>query len=162
MPKMLRDFRFSKDIEDLRGTTLYDPQGEKLGKIEDVVLDSESSRIQYVVVDSGGWLKSRRFLLHPDDLRAIAEQGDRLAIRMSKADVERLPTLDDNVLESDEKFKEYQQAYRAARPGYGEAGQTLDSSTEDKLPTQSPLTPRFLNFQEQVTKHHAEKRTKAS
>jgi sporulation protein YlmC with PRC-barrel domain len=162
MPKMLRDFRFSKNIEDLRGTTLYDPQGEKLGNIEDVVLDSESSRIQYVVVDSGGWLKSRRFLLHPDDLRAIAEQGDRLAIRMSKADVERLPTLDDDVLESDEKFKEYQQAYRAARPGYGEAGQTLDSSTEGKLPTQSPLTPRFLNFQEQLTKRHAEKRTQGS
>jgi uncharacterized protein YrrD len=162
MPKMLRDFRFSKDIEDLRGTTLYDRQGEKLGKIEDVVLDSQSSRIQFVVVDSGGWLKSRRFLLHPDDLRAIAEQGDRLAIRMSKADVERLPTLDEDVLESDEKFREYQQAYRAARPGYGEAGQTLGSSTENKLPTQSPLTPRFLNFQEQVTKYHADKRTKAS
>jgi sporulation protein YlmC with PRC-barrel domain len=165
MPDMLRDYRFGNDVDDLRGTTLYDPDGEKLGTIDDVVFDSDTGQIRYVVVDAGGWLRSRRFLLHPDDLRPIAQKDDRLAIRLHKAEVERLPRLDDDVLDSEEKFRDYQQAYRAARPGFGDRSQTFDSSTEDKLPTQSPFTPRFLRFQEQVTNYHAGirgKRQKAS
>jgi sporulation protein YlmC with PRC-barrel domain len=160
MPNMLRDHRFSADADDLRGTTLYDPEGEKLGKIDDVVFDPETGQIRYVVVDAGGWLKSRRFLLHPDDLRPIAEQGDKLAIRLTKAEVGQFPVLEDDVLESEDRFREYQKAYRAARPGFGEVGETFDSSTEDKLPTQSPFTPRFLRFQEQVTNYHAGTREK--
>jgi sporulation protein YlmC with PRC-barrel domain len=155
MPNMLRDYRPGNDSDDLRGTMLYDPEGEKLGKVDDVVFDAETGQIRYVVVEAGGWMKSRRFLLHPDDLRPVAEQGDSLAIRLSKAEVGRFPVLEDDVLEDEDKFREYQTAYRAARPGFGEGGGTGDSGAKDKLPTQSPFTPRFLRFQEQVRKYHA-------
>ena len=30
----LRDYRFNKDVEDIRGSTIYGPGEEKLGKID--------------------------------------------------------------------------------------------------------------------------------
>jgi hypothetical protein len=38
------------------GTTVYDAQGEKLGSIEDVMIDKLSGRIAYAVMSFGGFL----------------------------------------------------------------------------------------------------------
>jgi sporulation protein YlmC with PRC-barrel domain len=73
----LRDYRFGRDIDDIRGSSVYGADDEKIGKIDDVVFDSNSGQIRYLVVDTGGWLTSRRFLLPPDALRAKAIGGAR-------------------------------------------------------------------------------------
>jgi sporulation protein YlmC with PRC-barrel domain len=69
MYSTLRDYRFNKDIDDIRGSAVYGFGEEKLGKIDDVVFDPDTGQIQYLVVDTGGWLKSRRFLLPPSRFR---------------------------------------------------------------------------------------------
>ena len=66
----LRDYRFNKDMDDIRGSAVYGPTDEKLGKIDDVVFDSNSGLIRYLVVDTGGWLKSRRQRLY-----GVEDQG---------------------------------------------------------------------------------------
>ncbi len=38
------------------GTTVYDTQGEKLGTVEDVMIDRASGRIAYAVMSFGGFL----------------------------------------------------------------------------------------------------------
>ena len=38
------------------GTTVKDPTGEKIGEIEDIVLDKESNNIMFAVVSFGGFL----------------------------------------------------------------------------------------------------------
>ena len=38
---------------DLQGNEIYDRQGNKLGKIEDLMLDLDSSRVQYAVLAFG-------------------------------------------------------------------------------------------------------------
>jgi hypothetical protein len=38
------------------GTTVYDTKGEKLGTIEDVMIDKETGRIAYAVMSFGGFL----------------------------------------------------------------------------------------------------------
>jgi hypothetical protein len=38
------------------GTTVYDVQGEKLGTVEDVMIDRVSGRIAYAVMSFGGFL----------------------------------------------------------------------------------------------------------
>ena len=40
----LRDYRFNKDIDDIRGSAVYGPDDEKLGKIDDVIFDSDMDR----------------------------------------------------------------------------------------------------------------------
>ena len=40
----------------VNGTTVYDGQGEKLGSVEDVMIDKVSGRIAYAVLGFGGFL----------------------------------------------------------------------------------------------------------
>jgi uncharacterized protein YrrD len=65
------------DVDDIRGSKLYGLNDEKLGKIDDVIFDHRTGEIRYVVVDTGGWLASKKFIVpanriptsrkHPDD-----------------------------------------------------------------------------------------------
>src|SRR5689334_282896 len=73
---MLRDYRFTQDIDDIRGATLYGVDHDKLGKIDDVIFDHDSGTIRYAVVDTGGWLKSKKFLVPADRIRPDAEHED--------------------------------------------------------------------------------------
>jgi hypothetical protein len=42
--------------DQVNGTTVYDTQGEKLGSVEDVMIDKVSGRIAYAVLSFGGFL----------------------------------------------------------------------------------------------------------
>src|SRR5262249_3369348 len=62
----LRDFQFiqsGEDLDDVRGSHLYGLNDEKLGKIGDVIFDHSSGDIRYVVVATGGWLSSKKFIV---------------------------------------------------------------------------------------------------
>ena len=60
---VLGDYRFKEVAEDIRGTTLYGVGDEKLGKIDDVILDHSSGNVKYVVDDTGGWLRTKTFIV---------------------------------------------------------------------------------------------------
>lgn len=47
MYSTLRDHRFNRDIDDIRGSAVYGRADEKLGKIDDVIFDSENGQIRY-------------------------------------------------------------------------------------------------------------------
>jgi sporulation protein YlmC with PRC-barrel domain len=140
----LRDYRFNKDIDDIRGSTIYGPGDEKLGKIDDVVFDRDSGQIKYLIVDTGGWLKSRRFLVPPDRVQPSSENDKDFVVNLSKAEIERFPALDEKVLDSDKDFSGYETTYRSswtAPPAARAAG---------TVPSQSPLSPRFVRFQDEI------------
>jgi len=59
-------FSASENNDDIRGATVYGLEDEKLGEIDDLIFDHSTMEIRYVVVDSGGWLPSRKFLLPAD------------------------------------------------------------------------------------------------
>ena len=62
----LRDYRFAEVDEaadDIRGAKVYGMDDEKLGKIDDVIFDHATGAIRYVVVDTGGWLSSKKFIV---------------------------------------------------------------------------------------------------
>jgi sporulation protein YlmC with PRC-barrel domain len=42
--------------DQVNGTTVYDTHGEKLGSVEDVMIDKVSGRIAYAVLSFGGFL----------------------------------------------------------------------------------------------------------
>ena len=112
MYSTLRDYRFNKDIDDVRGSSVYGPGDEKLGKIDDVIFDSDSGQIRYLVVDTGGWLSSRRFLVPPENLQLSSTHDNDFSVHMSKAQIERFPALDEEVLEDKQRFQDYDKSYR--------------------------------------------------
>jgi hypothetical protein len=59
--------------------------GEKLGSVDGFIVDSTTGRPYYIVVDAGGWFKSKHFLL-PVGHASLETQNDNDAL---VADVER-------------------------------------------------------------------------
>jgi hypothetical protein len=85
------------DLEgDFDGMDVKGADGQKAGEVDGFIVDSDSGRPYYVVVDSGGWFKSRRFLLPVGHVRLERGEGERdvLATDVPRERIERFPGFD--------------------------------------------------------------------
>ncbi len=110
---MLRNYRFTDTTEDIRGSKLYGLNDEKLGKIDDVIFDHSEGTIRYVVVDTGGWLSTKKFIVPADRLRASTKHDNDFVADLTKEQVEGFPPYKETDLESDEQWSDYEGKYRA-------------------------------------------------
>ena len=112
----LRDYRFSDTdsaADDIRGSKLYGLDDDKLGKIDDVIFDHTTGNIRYVVVDTGGWLSSKKFVVPADRLRSSAEHEDDYRVDLTKQQIESFPPYNESDVESEEKWGDYENKYRS-------------------------------------------------
>ncbi len=110
---MLRDYCLAEAAEDIRGAKLYGLNDEKLGKIDDVIFDYSTGSIRYVVVDTGGWLSTKKFVVPADRLRGSTEHTDDFAVDLTKEQIEAFPPYNESDLESDEQWSDYEGRYRS-------------------------------------------------
>ena len=93
---------------DFDGMDVESPTGEHLGDVDGFIVDSERVRPYYVVVDAGGWFKTRHFLLPVGHAGlVVADDGEALVADLTQAQVERFPGFDKDEFEklSDADFK---------------------------------------------------------
>jgi len=109
---ILHNYQFSDDVDDIRGANLYGYNGSKLGKIDDVIFDHATGTIQYAVVDTGGWLESKKFLVPATSIRSCKEHPDEFAIDATKEHIETLPKYDENAVRDESQWKEYDERYQ--------------------------------------------------
>jgi hypothetical protein len=131
---MLREYRFTDASEDIRGAKLYGVDDEKLGKIDDVIFDYASGLIRYVVVDTGGWLTTKKFIVPAGRLRASAKHDDDFEVSLTKAQVESFPPYNERDLESDDQWSEYEGRYRSK----WEADPVMHRAETDRNVTPTP------------------------
>jgi sporulation protein YlmC with PRC-barrel domain len=111
---MLREYRFSDDVDDIRGATLYGADNEKIGKIDDVIFDHATGTIQYAIVDAGGWLSTRKFLVPADRIRPSGKDANDFATDMTKDQIKSLPEYDEKTVGNDKDWNNYQRRYSEA------------------------------------------------
>jgi PRC-barrel domain protein len=99
--------------EDIRGSHLYGFNNEKLGKIDDVIFDHSTGDIRYIVVDTGGWLSSKKFIVPAEGIRVSEKHPDDFEASLTKAQVENFPPYDESDLESESKWSGYEGRYRS-------------------------------------------------
>jgi hypothetical protein len=112
----LGDYRFADTQEaayDIRGSKLYGPKDQKLGEIDDVIFDETTGAIVYVIVDTGGWLTSKLFIVPPDAIRPSLQHENDFLVDLTKEEIEAFPPYDGAVLTSAEKWADYEKRYRA-------------------------------------------------
>jgi hypothetical protein len=110
----LREFRFvEKDPDDIRGASVYDVHDEKLGKIDDVIFDHSTGEIRYAVIDTGGWLSSKKFIVPPDRLRESADHKNDFITDLTKQRIESFPPYNEKDLESEDNWNDYEGRYRS-------------------------------------------------
>jgi len=109
----LKNTAITEAGEDIRGAHLYGSSDGKLGKIDDVIFDHATGDIRYVVVDTGGWLSTKKFLIPVQALRASAKHQDDFEADLTKQQVESFPPYNESDLDSDTKWSGYERSYRA-------------------------------------------------
>ncbi len=152
----LRDYRFNDDVDDIRGASLYGVDDEKLGKIEDVIFDHGSGAIRYAVVDSGGWLSSKKFLVSAGRIGPYAKHEDDFYADMTKKQIEALPRYDESSFSHDRKenerdWSDYNERYRKSLETTGGVLHREDSThaiTPD--PSELPATGEALPNEESL------------
>src|ERR1700751_1398465 len=110
---VLGNYRFQEAADDIRGTHLYGLEDEKLGKIQDVIFDHGTGNVRYVVVDTGGWLSTKEFIVPAHQLHASAEHKGDFSSDLTKKQIETFPPYNKSDLQSDEKWADYQGRYRS-------------------------------------------------
>src|SRR5437588_262296 len=95
--RTLGDYKFGAEVEDVRGSRVLDATREPLGVIDDVIFDEASAAVRYAVVDAGGWLHSRKFVVPAGRLLAQAE-AEGFVIQLSRAQIENLPPFNEELV----------------------------------------------------------------
>jgi len=109
----LGTYRFDKDADDVRGSAVYNATDDKLGKIDDVIFDHSTGEIQFVVIDTGGWLSSKKFLVPADRVRSSAEHKDDYQVDLTKQQIEGFPPYNESDVKDDKKWGDYVNRYRS-------------------------------------------------
>jgi len=107
----LRETRFQKDPEDLRGAEVYGVNDEKLGKIDDVIFDHSNGDIRYVVVETGGLFNRKSFLVPANRVSPYGNHEDKFYAELDKERIQMLPEYDENALKSESNWSEYEKRY---------------------------------------------------
>ncbi len=82
----------------VKGTTVYNTTGEKIGHIEDVVLDKTSDRIMFVALGFGGLMGiGEKFYPVPWSVLDFDTEKDGYIVPLSKGEIDEAPAyvLDD-------------------------------------------------------------------
>jgi sporulation protein YlmC with PRC-barrel domain len=111
----MRDYRFSNNVDDIRGSELYGSDNEKLGTIDDVIFDNATGDVRYLVVDTGGWLSSKKFLVPARQVMTAAEGEDRgYRVALTQHQIERFPEYKEEAIDRDEDWNDYERRYHDA------------------------------------------------
>jgi PRC-barrel domain len=142
---LLGNYISDDPAKDIRGRTLYGTNDEKLGKIADVIFDHSTGDIAYIVVDTGGWLRSNKFILPPEHLPASSAHPDDFVSDLTKEQIEKFPPYDEKRLASPDEWSDYENTYR----------QGWDSLIMDRQRVNRPLG-RWDDFQSLLRQRRAE------
>ena len=97
------------------GMKVENAQGEKLGTVDGFIIDVDTARPYYVVVDSGGWFKSKHYLVPVGHARLDGERGAMLA-DLTRERIKRFPGFDKDefVKLSDQELEQFAQSTASA------------------------------------------------
>ena len=76
----------------VKGYTLDSLDGE-LGKVKEFYFDDQHWTIRYLVADTGNWLTGRQVLISPYALGAVMREEQRIAVDLTKKQIENSPSL---------------------------------------------------------------------
>jgi sporulation protein YlmC with PRC-barrel domain len=78
------------------GDSIFNSSGEDLGKIKDIMIDISEAKIEYVVIEFGGFLgMNRKYLAVPlQDLKVAKEHRHAFILNETKKSLKRYPAFD--------------------------------------------------------------------
>jgi len=72
----LGDWKLSDDSQDIRGRVVRSPDGTELGKVQELVADTDTQLVDVAVLDTGAEYPVRDLEIRPDDVVLRSGQAD--------------------------------------------------------------------------------------
>jgi stress response protein YsnF/sporulation protein YlmC with PRC-barrel domain len=110
-------------LMELKGKTIYDRDGEKIGKMEDIYLDNESQEPEWFSVGSGFFGTKHQVI----PIQGYSMREDGLQVPYSKDLIKDSPSVDSDEIEPDREMQLYEY-YGLQRQNYREPTQSYDPS----------------------------------
>jgi hypothetical protein len=82
-----------RSLKELVGYAIHAVDGD-IGRVHDFYFDDQTWAIRYLVVDTGGWLSSRKVLVAPVALNTPKWESQAFPVRLTKEQVEKSPSID--------------------------------------------------------------------
>lgn len=82
-------------VIDYDGLDVKGPDGSHIGNVDGFIVDADARRAYYIVVDSGGWFTSRRFLL-PVGHAQLDTEDRALKVDVTRDALSRYPEFDED------------------------------------------------------------------
>lgn len=94
-----------RSTREVKGYTIHATDGE-IGKVADYILNDSDWKINYLVVDTGDWLSSKKVLLPVGWIKEVKWDNQIVIVNVTTDQVENCPLYDEDqpVNESDEKI----------------------------------------------------------
>lgn len=105
---MLRDYAFAEDVDDIRGANIYSSDGEKIGKVKDVIFDHDSGNIDYLVTDIG----DHNALIASNHVFRSAKDEDDFETDLTREQAKTLPRFEEKALESEHDWARHHEQNR--------------------------------------------------
>jgi sporulation protein YlmC with PRC-barrel domain len=148
---ILHNHRFD-DAEDVRGADVYGVNDEKLGKIDDVIFDHTSGEIRYAVVDTGGWLSSKKFLVPINRIQPYGNHDDKFYAELDKERIQMLPEYNEDLLKSETDWSDFEKKYEEH---WSTTGDVMHNTQTGRIIT--PPTEQVVGSGPQPTSSEAKK-----
>ena len=86
-----------KNVDDIKGQDVLDANGENIGKIESLLVDSRTGKVEYITLTSGGifGVGGDKYLIPWQALRAASGQEDKLQVNLSSERLKNAPKGDE-------------------------------------------------------------------
>lgn len=95
------DLMLADTAEDIRGRTVRDKNGDEIGKVEDLVIDSSDRKVRFLQIGAGGFLGigEKKFLLPVDAITKIGQ--DQIDIDQERSHVIGAPEYQPDLVPDD-------------------------------------------------------------
>jgi uncharacterized protein (TIGR02271 family) len=103
----------------LNGYDAYDASGDDIGDIDGVLADSQSMTPRYLVIDTGGWFSSKKYVVPMGEVSSVDDNERHVFFKRLTKDTLKsgsFPEYDDEWLENgdDSRFGRFEQDYTRA------------------------------------------------
>jgi uncharacterized protein (TIGR02271 family) len=149
------DYKKHFDDDDVKGMDLYAAGDEKIGSVEDVLVD-DSGHFRYLVINTGIWILGKRVLLPIGRARIEYHRKRVYAENLTKSQVEALPEFNDDTLVDLDHEERVRGVYRSSAPatGVGSVGtqnyRATDRNDDAMVDLDTPYVDGQVEYQRQA------------
>jgi uncharacterized protein (TIGR02271 family) len=142
------DYKNDSDAVDLKNFDVYAEGNDKVGSINDVLVDAQTGQLRYFVIDTGFWVFGKKVLLPVGRANVDSNERRIYAQGLTKQQVEHLP----NFKDLEEIDYDYEEQVRGVyRPTSATGGATAATAGAATTPTSAPSKTAAANTYDRNT-----------